>query len=279
MMKPKGELMRTDLRTIYDMEDMDFQNRGIPEEVAPYAKSIFKELRSNEGQYTPSAGYMTRQSDINEKMRAILVDWLVDVHLKFKLVNETLFLAVNLIDRYLEKSEVSRQKLQLVGITAMFIASKYEEIYPPDLRDFVYVTDKAYTKSQILNMEGQILKALNFNVTVTSSYLFLQRFAKLLNMNEKAYMMARYLLELSLVEYSFLKYTPSNIAASAAYLAAKIFKMKTTWNQLVAECSQYTETDVRSCAKKLCELITKGKASSLDAVKRKFTHKKFYEVG
>ena len=101
----------------------------------------------------------------------------------------------------------------------------------------------------------------------------------LLNMNEKAYMMARYLLELSLVEYSFLKYTPSNIAASAAYLAAKIFKMKTTWNQLVAECSQYTETDVRSCAKKLCELITKGKASSLDAVKRKFTHKKFYEVG
>ena len=98
-------------------------------------------------------------------------------------------------------------------------------------------------------------------------------------MNEKAYMMARYLLELSLVEYGFLKYTPSNIAASAAYLAAKIFKMKTTWNGLVAECSKYSETDVRSCAKKLCELITKGKTSSLDAVKRKFTHKNFYEVG
>ena len=100
--------------------------------------------------YICNAGYMTRQSDINEKMRAILIDWLVDVHLKFKLVDETLFLAVNMIDRYLEKSEVSRQKLQLVGITSMFIASKYEEIYPPDLRDFVYVTDKAYTKSQIL---------------------------------------------------------------------------------------------------------------------------------
>jgi len=79
-------------------------------------------------------------------MRAILIDWLIDVHLKFKLVNETMFLTVNLIDRYLEKSQVSRQKLQLVGVTAMFIATKYEEIYPPDLRDFVYVTDKAYTK-------------------------------------------------------------------------------------------------------------------------------------
>ncbi len=173
---------------------------------------------------------MSKQSDINEKMRAILVDWLVDVHLKFKLVNETLFLTVNLIDRYLEKSEVSRQKLQLVGISCMFIASKYEEIYPPDLRDFVYVTDKAYTKKQILSMEGKILKALNFNVTVTSSYLFLQRFSKLMGVDEKTYMMARYLIELALIEYSFLKYTPSNTAASAIYLAAKIFKLKNTWN-------------------------------------------------
>jgi len=116
---------------------------------------------------------MKKQGDINEKMRAILIDWLVDVHLKFNLVNETLFLTVNLIDRYLEQKEVSRQKLQLVGITSMFIASKYEEIYPPDLRDFVYVTDKAYTKKEILKMESDILKELNFNVTVSSPYLFL----------------------------------------------------------------------------------------------------------
>ena len=180
---------------------------------------------------------MAQQSDINEKMRAILVDWLVDVHLKFKLVNETLFLCINLIDRYLERAEVTRQKLQLVGITAMFIASKYEEIYPPDLRDFVYVTDKAYTKQQILQMEGKILATLNFHVTVSSSYLFTQRYAKLMNMPLKAYMMARYLLELALVEYSFLKYTPSNIAAAAVYLAAKIFKLKNTWNTVVAQCS------------------------------------------
>ena len=89
---------------------------------------------------------MVNQNDINEKMRAILIDWLVDVHSKFKLVNETMFLTVNLIDRFLGKVQVTRQKLQLVGVTCMFIATKYEEIYPPDLRDFVYVTDKAYTK-------------------------------------------------------------------------------------------------------------------------------------
>ena len=89
---------------------------------------------------------MANQKDVNEKMRAILIDWLVDVHSKFKLVNETMFLTVNLIDRYLGEVQVTRQKLQLVGVTAMFIATKYEEIYPPELRDFVYVTDKAYTK-------------------------------------------------------------------------------------------------------------------------------------
>ena len=93
------------------------------------------------------------QTDIHEKMRAILVDWLVDVHYKFKLVPETLYLTINLIDRYLQKEPVTRQQLQLVGVTAMLIASKYEEIYAPIVKDFVYITDNAYTKEEILSME------------------------------------------------------------------------------------------------------------------------------
>ena len=91
--------------------------------------------------------------------------------------------------------------------------------------------------------------------------------------------MARYLIELSLIESGFLKYSPSNIAASAIYLACKIFKRNDSWNDLVSDCSQYTEHDVRSCAKKLCELITKTKKNKLDSVKRKFSRSKFLEVG
>jgi hypothetical protein len=86
-------------------------------------------------------------------MRAILIDWLIEVHLKFKLLPETLFLTVNLIDRFLEKAVIQRTKLQLVGVTSMLIASKYEEIYAPEVRDFVYITDKAYSKEEILKME------------------------------------------------------------------------------------------------------------------------------
>lgn len=86
------------------------------------------------------------QPDLNARMRAILIDWLVDVHLKFRLKDETLYVTVQLIDRYLSLHTTTRCKLQLVGVSALFIACKYEEIYPPDLKDFVYITDNAYTK-------------------------------------------------------------------------------------------------------------------------------------
>ena len=152
-------------------------------------------------------------------MRAILIDWLIEVHLKFKLLPETLFLTVNLIDRFLEKAIIQRTKLQLVGVTCMLIASKYEEIYAPEVRDFVYITDKAYSKEEILKMEQKILMTLDFNVTSPSAYRFLERFTKVVNGDALLFNLARYLIELPLIEYRMLKYTPSNIAASAVYLA------------------------------------------------------------
>lgn len=109
-------------------------------------------------------------------MRGILVDWIIEVHLKFKLLPETLFLTVSLIDRYLEKTQIMRTKLQLVAVSAMLIASKYEEIYAPEVRDFVFITDNAYTKEEILTMEMSILTTLQFNITTPSAFRFLERF-------------------------------------------------------------------------------------------------------
>lgn len=108
-------------------------------------------------------------------MRAILIDWLVDVHLKFKLLPESLFLTINLIDRYLSRERVGKEKLQLVGVTCMLIASKYEEIYAPIVSDFVYITDNAYSKEEILRMERKIISTLNFDLQITSSLRFLER--------------------------------------------------------------------------------------------------------
>ena len=170
----------------------------------------------------PSPNYMFSQKDINEKMRAILVDWIIEVHLKFKLLPETLFITINLIDRYLSLVSIKRNNLQLVGVTAMFIASKYEQIQTPEVRDFVYITDNAYTKNEIFAMEHAILSTLNFSMIMCTPYRFLERFFKVASDSQRVWNLARYLIELPLIEHRMLKYTPSILAASAVYLAQNI---------------------------------------------------------
>lgn len=176
---------------------------------------------------------MSKQEDINEKMRAILIDWLVEVHLKFKLLPESLYLTVNLIDRYLDKEQVNRQKLQLVGVTAMLIACKYEEIYPPVVKDFVYITDNAYTKEEVLEQERIMLKALDFNIQTTSTFRFLERYSKVAKVDQLIFNLSRFLLELSFFNYKIARFSNSNIAASALYLSLKMTRTVLPWTDIL----------------------------------------------
>ena len=146
-----------------------------------YKDEILKYMRSHELQNRPKANYMVKQQDVNSSMRAILVDWLVEVCEEYRLNSETLYLAVNYTDRFLSQMSVLRGKLQLVGTASMYIASKYEEITPPDVSEFVYITDDTYTKVQVLRMEHLLLKVLDFKVTAPTANWFLNhhlRFAK-----------------------------------------------------------------------------------------------------
>ena len=203
--------------------------------MAEYAKDVCSHMLKTESINSAKIGYMQNQTDINEKMRAILVDWLIEVHYKFKLLPETLFLTVNLIDRFLDREAIHRTKLQLIGVTAMLIASKYEEIYAPEVKDFVYITDRAYQKEEILRQESQMLMQLDFNVVSPSSYRFLERFSKISSLNLKQFNLARYLIELPLIEYRMLKYTPSILAASAVFLTLKILPRQDENNQEVKQ--------------------------------------------
>lgn len=92
---------------------------------------------------------MHKQPDITNTMRSILVDWLVEVAEEFRLDPQTFFLAVSYADRYLSCVSVMRAKLQLVGTATMYLASKFEEIYPPEIGEFAYITDDTYTKKQV----------------------------------------------------------------------------------------------------------------------------------
>ena len=105
----------------------------------------------------PCINYMeVVQQDVNTSMRATLVDWLVEFSQKYKLVPETLFLAVNYIDRFLSQRAVPRRKLQLVGITCLLIAAKYEEMYAPTTDKICNFTDNTYTREETLAMEQKV---------------------------------------------------------------------------------------------------------------------------
>ena len=102
-------------------------------------------MLKNECKWNIDPHYMDRQLKIQETIRSTLIDWLIQTHYNFKLLPETLFLTVNIIDRYMSIKQINKQEVQLMGAAAMLIASKYEEIYPPLLKDFVYITDNQYT--------------------------------------------------------------------------------------------------------------------------------------
>eukprot|EP00742_Colponemidia_sp_Colp-10_P002502 GILJ01002666.1.p1 GENE.GILJ01002666.1~~GILJ01002666.1.p1 ORF type:complete len:408 (-),score=84.02 GILJ01002666.1:227-1450(-) len=274
--QPVSTQMDTQMADL-QLDDVDSEDTRDAQYMTVYILDICNYLRKSEMTYQPNITYMKIQTDINEKMRAILVDWLVEVHLKFKLLPETLFLTINLIDRFLEKRVVARQKLQLVGVTCMLIASKYEEIYAPEVRDFVYITDTAYKKDDILGMESAILNTLEFNLTVPSAFRFLERYAKVMRADERTMMLARYLLELPMTEYKMLKYPPSTMAAAALYLALKVLK-KVAWTRGFEKHSQYTESAIRPCAKDLCFLLQNAEKSSLQAVRKKYSLAKHLEV-
>jgi G2/mitotic-specific cyclin-B, other len=243
---PAAPTSRRASSTASYLPDIDSADRHDPLAASEYATAIHTYLRRAEPRFAPDAQYMSRvQREVNEKMRAILVDWLVEVHLKFKLMPETLFLTVNLIDRYLAREPVTRKRLQLVGVTAMLVASKYEEIWAPEVRDFVYISDKAYGRDEILGMEKQMLNALAFDLTVPTPFPFLARYRKAAAAGGASGLalpagksgddaaaaaaakaaegrvahLAQYYSELALVDYGMLQVQPSLLAAGALHLA------------------------------------------------------------
>jgi cyclin B len=158
----------------------------------------------------------------------------------------------------------------------MLIASKYEEIYPPEVRDFVYITDKAYTKEEILTMEAEILSTLEYNVTSPSCYRFLELYGALAGLSAEEQHLTHYLIELSAVEYKMLRYSPSLITTAAIYLTNKIKKKPVPWPEAMA--LKYTENDLKRCAKDLCVLIQGAAKCSLQAIRKKFSSPKYSEV-
>uniref|UniRef100_A0A3Q0R049 G2/mitotic-specific cyclin-B2 n=1 Tax=Amphilophus citrinellus TaxID=61819 RepID=A0A3Q0R049_AMPCI len=179
-MKEETELCQAFSEALLTIQDVDEQDVDQPQLCSDYVKDIYKYLHVLEVQQAIQSNYM-QGYEITERMRALLIDWLVQVHSRFQLLQETLYLTVAILDRFLQVQPVSRRKLQLVGVTAMLVACKYEEMYAPEVGDFAYITDNAFTKSQILEMEQQILRSLKFQLGRPLPLHFLRRASKVAN--------------------------------------------------------------------------------------------------
>uniref|UniRef100_A0A8B9HKK6 Cyclin-A2 n=1 Tax=Astyanax mexicanus TaxID=7994 RepID=A0A8B9HKK6_ASTMX len=239
-------------------------------EVTDYAAEIHTHLRDMELKCRPKAGYMKKQPDITNSMRAILVDWLVEVGEEYKLQNETLYLAVNYIDRFLSSMSVLRGKLQLVGTAAMLLASKFEEIYPPEVAEFVYITDDTYTKKQVLRMEHLVLKVLSFDLAAPTIIQFLTQYYLRQRVDNKVESLSMFLGELSLVDSDpFLKYLPSQTAA-AAFILANYTITGGSWSKALVEMTGYTLEDLMPCIQDLHQTYLSAAQHAQQSVREKY---------
>lgn len=225
-------------------------------------------------------GFMNHQTEINEQMRAILIDWIIDVHLRFKLRPSTLFFTIRIIDHYLYCAQIQRSKFQLLGIAAMLIACKHEEIYTPKIKDFVCVTDNAYTTDELLEMEEIVLNKIKFNILAPSPLDFYEILAKGFGFKKKHFFLGRFFMESYLLGCSYSKYSSSIIACACAYIVMKFFQIK---NYQLCYDSRYnsegaTQSVIKETAKEICCFIDHLNSTELKGARNKFSLPQYEQV-
>lgn len=266
--------------TLYNIQDIDKESANDIIFNGEYAKDIFEYLRSLEVKYALRPNFLC--GTVTPRMRLVLVDWLFDVQLQFSLLSETMFLAVAIIDRYLQKVHIiDKKKIQLLGAASLLVASKYEETYPPEISNFVYICSNLYTKTEILRMEGQIMKTLDFFIGYPLSVHFLRRYSKASSPDEVTYTLAKYFQEMCLMEYELCHIAPSRLAAAALYLALWLRSKSDTspiWSETLIYYSQYKLKDIADIAKKIALAVMNIESAKYQALYQKYSRSKFLKV-
>eukprot|EP00443_Scrippsiella_acuminata_P002204 CAMPEP_0115293816 /NCGR_PEP_ID=MMETSP0270-20121206/65860_1 /TAXON_ID=71861 /ORGANISM="Scrippsiella trochoidea, Strain CCMP3099" /LENGTH=523 /DNA_ID=CAMNT_0002711319 /DNA_START=52 /DNA_END=1623 /DNA_ORIENTATION=- len=253
-------------------DDLDVQKVG------EYAQDIFAQLFQDEEAKMPRLDYMEDQRDINSRMRGILVDWLIEVHQKYHMRPETLYLAINIGDRYLSLRSVARRNLQLLGVVTMFIAAKFEEIDPPKAHEFAFITDNTYTKEDILKMECTVLGALNFEIVVPTQAHFMERLQRVNGCDARHRALAEYLLELALVEIRTIRFPPSMLVSAALLLSNELLDIHPAWPPAMAHHARRSEAALQACKEELRSVLLAAPRASLQAVRRKYQLEQYHAV-
>ena len=234
----------------------------------------------------PVYTYMKKQKEINDQMRSILVDWIIDVHHKFGFTDETLFMTVLIIDRYCSVEQITRIKYQCLGITALMIACKHEEINVPKVDDFIYITDNAYTKEEVFKMENDVLSKLNFELLYPSPIKFYEYLSLHFNFCNKYHMLGKYLMETFLLDLKYVKYKPSIISCACAYIVMKFFKMdnyRQSYDKKFFLLDENVNTipiglGIKDCAQDICVYVDNINNTNLLSCQKKYSKDEFEKV-
>ncbi|KAL1297743.1 hypothetical protein AAFC00_006282 [Neodothiora populina] len=256
-------------RTAEDVEEEQWDTSM----VAEYGEEIFAYMRELENKMRPNAHYMDFQQDIQWSMRSVLVDWVVQVHHRFQLLPETLFLACNYIDRFLSVKVVSMGKLQLVGATALFLAAKYEEVNCPSIQEIVYMVDNGYSQEEILKAERFMLSMLHFELGWPGPMSFLRRISKADDYDLETRTLAKYFLEITICDERFLEAVPSFLAAGAHCLA-RLMLRKGEWTSGHVYYSNYTYSQMRHLLATIVDCCEEPEKHH-NAVFQKYTDRRF----
>uniref|UniRef100_A0A1Q3EWM8 Putative cyclin b n=1 Tax=Culex tarsalis TaxID=7177 RepID=A0A1Q3EWM8_CULTA len=262
-------------RTPDGVEDYDLANWNDVFQVSHYAHEIFQYQKDREPTFAVP-DYMTRQPHISKWMRALLVDWMVEIQESFELNHETLYLAVKIVDIYLSRMEIQKDSLQLLGAAALFIAAKYDERVPPTVDDFHYICDGAYQRREMILMEMTVFKTIGYDLGIPLSYRFLRRYARVNRIDMPVLTLARYILEFSLMDYAIVQLRDSKLACAALFIAMRMNNMP-GWNKTQEFYSGYKIKDFAAIAVLLNNIMTRKPKESLNTVRHKYSHELFFE--
>lgn len=271
--EPAAETKPVKEEEVFD--ELDDEDRDDPLMVAEYATEIFEYLRDLECKSIPNPQYMQHQDELEWSTRGILVDWLIEVHTRFHLLPETLFLAVNIVDRFLSKKVIQLDNFQLVGITAMFIASKYEEVLSPYIGNFKRITNDGFTEEEILSAERFVLSTLDYDLSYPNPMNFLRRVSKADNYDIQSRTIGKYLTEISLLDHRFMAYRPSHVAAAAMYLS-RLMLDRGAWDKTLAHYAGYTEEEVEPLVQLMVDYLARPVVH--EAFFKKYANKKFLKA-
>ncbi|KOM27018.1 hypothetical protein LR48_Vigan352s001200 [Vigna angularis] len=246
-------------------------------EVSEYVDDIYQYYWVTEARNPALANYMSIQTDITPHLRGILINWLIEVHFKFDLMPETLYLTVTLLDQYLSLVTIKKTDMQLVGLTALLLASKYEDFWHPRVKDLISIS-AGYTRDEMLGMEKLILRKLKFRLNAPTHYVFLVRFLKAGQSDKKIEHMAFFLVDLCLVEYDALAFKPSLLSASALYVARCTLQISPPWTPLLHKHARYEVSQLRDCAEMILKFHKAAGVGKLTVAYEKYSRPELGKV-